>query len=63
MMTTYKRVNDSLELEIYGQISGDEYIAVGFTPDDKMVHIVLTITSPSKASLALSVVVRLCVKL
>lgn len=44
MMTTYKRVNDSLELEIYGQISGDEYIAVGFTPDDKMVHIVLTIT-------------------
>ena len=40
MMTTYKRVNDSLELEIYGQISRDEYIAVGFTQDDQMVHIV-----------------------
>ncbi len=37
MMTTYKKVDDHLELEIYGQASGDEYIAVGFSSDKEMV--------------------------
>lgn len=37
MLTTYKRVNDNhLQLEVYGQISGDEYVAVGFSTDREM---------------------------
>jgi hypothetical protein len=38
MMTTYQTLNDDyLQLEIYGQITGDEYVAVGFSTDRKMV--------------------------
>lgn len=38
MLTTYKRVDDNhLQLEVYGQISGDEYVAVGFSTDREMV--------------------------
>ncbi|XP_045030123.1 putative ferric-chelate reductase 1 homolog [Daphnia magna] len=37
MMTTYRKMNnDHLQLEIYGQMKGDEYVAVGFSTDSKM---------------------------
>ncbi|XP_046651670.1 putative ferric-chelate reductase 1 homolog [Daphnia pulicaria] len=37
MMTTYQTLNDDyLQLEIYGQITGDEYVAIGFSTDRKM---------------------------
>ena len=39
MMATYKKFNDSiLEIEIYGKVTGDEYVAFGFSTDIKMVH-------------------------
>ena len=41
MMTTFKKLdNDHLELEIYGEITGDQqYVAVGFSTDSEMVCI------------------------
>ena len=51
MMTTYKRVGDYLELEIYGQISGDEYVAVGFSADDKMVRYFTACSEATKLAL------------
>lgn len=37
-MATYKKLdNDHLQLEIYGEIKGDEYVAVGFSTDSEMV--------------------------
>lgn len=39
MMTTYKKVAYHLEVEIYGRISDNEYVAVGFSTDVKMVKI------------------------
>jgi hypothetical protein len=40
MLTTYRKFdNDHLELEIYGEITGDQYVAVGFSTDSKMVNI------------------------
>ncbi|XP_046453170.1 putative ferric-chelate reductase 1 homolog [Daphnia pulex] len=37
MLTTYRKFdNDHLELEIYGEITGDQYVAVGFSTDSKM---------------------------
>ncbi|KAI9554364.1 hypothetical protein GHT06_019636 [Daphnia sinensis] len=37
MMATYKKLdNDHLQLEIYGEIKGDEYVAVGFSTDAEM---------------------------
>nr|CAH0100348.1 unnamed protein product [Daphnia galeata] len=38
MMTTFKKLdNDHLELEIYGEITGDQqYVAVGFSTDSEM---------------------------
>ncbi|XP_057375535.1 putative ferric-chelate reductase 1 homolog [Daphnia carinata] len=36
MMTTYRKMNDRLQLEIYGQMKGDEYVAIGFSADSKM---------------------------
>ncbi|EFX80339.1 hypothetical protein DAPPUDRAFT_224638 [Daphnia pulex] len=37
MMTTYKKFdNANLVLEIYGEITGDQYVAVGFSTDSKM---------------------------
>lgn len=42
MMMTYKQVNnDLLEIEIYGQVTDNEYVAVGFSTDKKMVIIYL----------------------
>jgi hypothetical protein len=39
-MTTYKKLdNDHLELEIYGEITGNQYVAVGFSTDSEMVRI------------------------
>lgn len=38
-MATYKKlVNDHLQLEIYGQVKGNEYVAVGFSTDSEMVR-------------------------
>ncbi len=43
MMATYKKIDDQIvELEIYGKVGGNEYIAVGFSSDEKMVHIVIS---------------------
>ncbi|XP_057375534.2 putative ferric-chelate reductase 1 homolog [Daphnia carinata] len=37
MMATYKKLdNDLLQLEIYGEIKGDEYVAIGFSTDSGM---------------------------
>ncbi|KAI9554365.1 hypothetical protein GHT06_019637 [Daphnia sinensis] len=37
LMTTYRKMdNDHLQLEIYGQMKGDEYVAVGFSTDSEM---------------------------
>jgi hypothetical protein len=39
-MTTYKKLdNGHLQLEIYGEITGDQYVAVGFSTDSEMVII------------------------
>ena len=39
-MATYRKVDeDYLQLEIYGIVSGDQYVAVGFSMDDEMVEI------------------------
>lgn len=39
MMTTYNKFdNANLVLEIYGEITGDQYVAVGFSTDSKMVN-------------------------
>lgn len=38
-VTTYRKVDDEhLEIEIYGQVSADEYVAVGFSKDREMVN-------------------------
>ncbi len=38
MMTTYKKFdNANLVLEVYGEITGDQYVAVGFSTDSEMV--------------------------
>jgi hypothetical protein len=38
MINTYKKLDDdNIQLEIYGQITGDEYVAVAFSTDRKMV--------------------------
>ena len=40
MVTTYKKFDSNyLELEIYGEITVDQYVAVGFSTDSKMVLI------------------------
>nr|CAH0100345.1 unnamed protein product [Daphnia galeata] len=37
MINTYKKLDDdNIQLEIYGQITGDEYVAVAFSTDRKM---------------------------
>ncbi|XP_046651683.1 putative ferric-chelate reductase 1 homolog [Daphnia pulicaria] len=37
MMTTYKKFdNANLVLEVYGEITGDQYVAVGFSTDSEM---------------------------
>jgi len=38
MMTTFQKLDNFLQLEIYGQITEDEYVAVGFSTDRKMVR-------------------------
>lgn len=39
MMTTYKKFdNANLVLEIYGEVIGDQYVAVGFSTDPEMVN-------------------------
>lgn len=38
MLSTFKRLSNNLmEIELYGKISGNEYVAVGFSFDQKMV--------------------------
>jgi hypothetical protein len=38
-MTTYKKFdNANLVLEIYGEVIGDQYVAVGFSTDPEMVN-------------------------
>jgi superfamily II DNA/RNA helicase len=38
MMVTYAFASDEqLQLELYGQVSAREYVAVGFSKDDRMV--------------------------
>lgn len=39
MMTSFKQKDDYLEMEIYGKVSSNQYIAVGFSVNDLMVRL------------------------